>query len=198
MTTITLWHGGRYLESQYKEVISSKKGRWEHGPGLYLTTHYDTAYQYSKGGGKTYMVEIELGNNIKDILLNIEVVNEFVSKYVIGSKKKELLNDLYENMHRMNSMPFINAEHVLNLIFNLDAITSTKTKELANFLVENGVDYGTVNRFKGRDESVLVVYNREKIKKVQAISAKDVILDQWELPFISQDITQQSKKLKFS
>lgn len=193
MTTITLWHGGRYLESQYKEILSSKKGRWEHGPGLYLTTHYDTAYQYSKGGGKTYMVEVELGNDIKDVLLNIDIVNEFVSRYVINSKKKNLLNDLYENMHRMNSMPHIKADHVLNLIFNLDAITATKTKELAHFLVENGVDYGTVNRFKGRDENVFVVYNRDKIKKVKSISATDVSLDQWELPFI----VQENKKPQF-
>lgn len=183
MTTITLWHGGRNLESQHKEHLSSKKGRWEHGPGLYLTTHYDTAYSYAKGGGKTYMVEIEEGNDLRNTLIDIHKVNNFVAKYVIGSKKKELLSDIYDNMHRMNLNSQVNAEVVLNLIINSDAITNTKTHELTKFFVENGVDYGVVTRFKGRDENVLVVYNKEKIKKVKSVSAKDVSLDQWELPF---------------
>lgn len=192
MTTITLWHGGRNLESQYTNHKSSKKGRWEHGPGLYLTTHYDTAYGYSKGGGKTYMVEVEAGNDIRHVLLDIHNVNNFISKFIIASKRKELLNDLYDNMHRMNMNSQVNAEVVLNLIINSDAISNTKTHELTKFFVENGIDYGVVTRFKGRNENVLVVYNKEKIKKITSISAKDVSLDQWELPFFEPS----AKKLK--
>jgi hypothetical protein len=184
MNTITLWHGGRNLEYSYRENQSSSKGKWEHGPGLYLTTHYDTAYQYSKGGGKTYHVEIEEGTDIKDVMIDISVVNQFVLKHTIKSKAKNLLDDLYSSMHRTNTQPKIHAEYVLNLIFNNESISHSKTHLLTEFLVENGVDYGKVTRFKGRDETVLVIYNKNKIKSVKPIPAKNVDLSQWEVPFV--------------
>ncbi len=31
---------------------TQSKGRYESGPGLYLTTHYETARKYAKGGRK--------------------------------------------------------------------------------------------------------------------------------------------------
>lgn len=183
METIVLWHGGRDLEYNYTEQQASKKNRWNHGPGLYLTTHYDTARQYAKGGGKVYQVEVEKGNSIKEINIDISLINDFVSRYVIRNKQKILLEDLYYNMKRLNSTPLINAEVVLNLIFNLEAITSTNTPQLAQFFVDNGVDYGLVNRFKGRDETLLVIYNKNKIKKVKTVFAKDLDMKQYELSF---------------
>lgn len=183
MTTLTLWHGGRDLEFNYKNNQSSKKGKWEHGPGLYLTTHYDTAYQYAKGGGKTYQVTVELGNNIYDVMLDISIVNDFVLKNIIKSKRKSVLQSLYDNMQRLNHTTTIRAEYVLNIIFNNNAISHTKTNLLAEFLINNGVDYGIATRFKGRDETVLIVYNKQKIQSIVTRPAKTVSLDEWELPF---------------
>ena len=58
---MNVWHGGK-LEDSYQDSISHKKGRWEHGPGLYLTTHYDTAKKYLdivlNGGGAKSMSKL--------------------------------------------------------------------------------------------------------------------------------------------
>ena len=66
MNTLTLWHGGRALEHDYKKSLPAK-GLWEHGPGLYLTTSYLRAKQYAKGGGTTYSVTVEEGKDIENV-----------------------------------------------------------------------------------------------------------------------------------
>ena len=66
-------------------------------------------------------------------------------------------------------------------MINFDAIVATKTDKLNNFLVEHGADYSIVDRFKGRNETVFVIFNNKLINKVKVISAKDVNLSQWEL-----------------
>lgn len=179
MNYIELWHGGRDLEFSYKEFGNTRKNRWEHGPGLYLTTHYDRARNYAKGGGKTYLVTVEEGNNIDNVLIDISLVNEFVANNIIKSKQKSILDDLYENMNRTNTTPSIHANVLVNLIINLEAISNTKTKKLNQFLVENNVDYGIVNRYSGREENVMVIFNNKKIKSVKFISAKDVLSEDY-------------------
>lgn len=178
---ITLWHGGRDLEFNYREPKPSQKGRWEHGPGLYLTTHYETARDYAKGGGKTYKVEFELGENIQNVMIPLEKALLFIYDNATKKKQKIIIDDIHENMKRMNLIDKVEANVFLNLLFNYDAVVGNKTLNLNRFLVESGVDYGVVNRFKGRDETVFVIYNLDKIKKVKHISAKDVDLKDFEL-----------------
>jgi hypothetical protein len=182
MNTLQLWHGGRNLESNYTTFSHSSKGRWEYGPGLYLTTHYERARDYAKGGGKTYLVTLEEGNDLNHVFINIALVNEFVNQYIIKSKQTQLLEDLYTNMTRSKTAPNISANILVNLIINNEAMQNTKTVHLNKFLVDNGVDYGYVSNFGGRPETVVVVFNLQKIKRVKAIQAKDVTLELFEMP----------------
>lgn len=179
--TLSLWHGGRDLEHDYRTPKASSKGRWEHGPGLYLTTHYETARKYAKGGGKTYRVEFELGNNIKDIFLPLDDTLNFIKNYVTKSKQKDVLEDIHRNMKRMNLVDKVEAQVLVNLMINHEALIGEKTVKLNRFLVNNGVDYGSSDRFSGRDETIFIIYNLDKIKKVKAIASKDVNLNDWEL-----------------
>lgn len=180
--TIVLWHGGRDLEHSYMETKESTKGRWEHGPGLYLTTHYETARKYAKGGGKTYKVHIENGVDIRQVNLKLDDVLDFASKYVIKKIRNQFLEDIFNNSKRMKNDNQINAEYFLNLCINHNAVIGKNTIRLNHFLIENGVDYGISERFAGRDETILVLFNLKKINKISAISAKDVSLDDYELP----------------
>lgn len=180
MNTLTLWHGGRDLEYDYKKSLPAK-GLWEHGPGLYLTTSYLRAKQYAKGGGTTYHVSVEEGIDIENVKIPIEKVADFISENVIKSKRTELLEDVHSNMKRMNSTSHIKAEYFLNLCINLEAIKKSNTAKLCDFLVESGADYGFTKNYGGSDETVMVVYNREKIKAVKKVAAKDVQLDSYTL-----------------
>lgn len=176
MNCVKMWHGGRNLEYSYKEITNAK-GLWEYGPGLYLTTSYDRAYKYAKGGGSTYQILVEEGNDISKVNIDINKVFDFINNYIKNNKKKELLSDIKNHMDRMNKTNELSAEVFVNLIINLEAINKTKTSNLCQFLVNNNVDYSVVKNYAGSDETVLVIHNRNKIKKVDKILAKDVNTD---------------------
>lgn len=182
MKTLTLWHGGRDLEYNYRTFQSSRKGKWEHGPGIYLTTHYERASNYAKGGGKTYLVEFSEGNNIDDIKLSLSSVYEFVNKYVIKKKSKEVIDCIKNNAQRTSNDDSIKASYFLNIMINFDAISPSKTHYLNEFLVEHKADYGIVNNFGGRPETVFIIFNNKLIQKVKSVPAKEVALTQWEIP----------------
>lgn len=184
MNTLTLWHGGRDLEHNYKAFQSSRKGKWEHGPGIYLTTHYERAFSYAKGGGKTYLVEFKEGNNIDNVQLSLSSVYEFVNTYVIKKKAKEVIDCIKENSSRTSNNDTIRASYFLNIMINFDAIMPAKTHYLNKFLVDNGADYSVVNHFGGRPETVFVIFNNNIIHKVKPVPAKEVLLNQWELPVV--------------
>lgn len=182
MKIIQLWHGGKDLEYSYHQYQSSKQDRWEYGPGLYLTTHYERAKLYAKGSKSTYCVQVEEGNDLHGSLVDISLVNQFISDYVIGSKKKMLIEEMYAYMHERNTAPKINISLLVNTIINEKAMQSTKAHHLNTFLVDNGVDYHSVPNFGG-NETLLVVFNLKKIKKVNKTSAKNVLVSDYEKPF---------------
>lgn len=191
---IILWHGGRNLESNYKESLPAK-GLWEHGPGLYLTTSYERAVKYAKGGGKTYMVSVEDGKFAKDVQISSNNVFEFITDYVIGKKKLVVAKAVHENMKRMSNSDSICAETFLNIMINEEAITKSKSHLLNDFLVENKVDFNLVKNYGGANETVLVILNRDKIKKVAPISAKNVSLDDFDLNFEFKEKPKSTLKL---
>lgn len=178
-STISLYHGGRNLEQNYQETVAHKKGNWEYGPGLYLTTHYDTAYKYAKGGGKVFKVTVEEGQEADDVRLTREVIEQFAKRYVIGRKRQIVADAVNRNINRLKS-DTISANTFINIIVNEGAIKNTDSGKFKDFLAQNGVDYIINTRYGGRDETVLVVVNPKKIKKVEVVSPNT---KEFELPF---------------
>lgn len=178
---LTLWHGGRNLESDYKDIRASASGRWEHGPGLYLTSHYETAFKYAKGGGKTYKVTIDFdpAKSISNVKVKVKDAIAFVKSVAKVAARADIIERIEANASRKNSDE-VNIEVVSNLLLNSEALAPSKTKILAEWLIDNGVQYG-VTRFGGRDETVVIVFDRSIIKSVKAIPAKDVSLDDREV-----------------
>jgi hypothetical protein len=179
-STFTLWHGGKDLQYNYREFQPSGKGRWEYGPGIYLTTHYDTARKYSSGGKTTYKVVIKKGTDISKVNIPLDTAIDFVKRYAIKKFQKSIIEDLRGIAEKRNGSVYIVA--VSNLLFNSNAISSANTVALRKFLVDNGVDYEIVTHFGGRDETVVVIYNPKIILSVTAVKAKDVQSSEWEQP----------------
>lgn len=178
---ITMWHGGRNLESSYKENLSSKAGRCEHGVGLYTTNHYLTAKKYAKGGGKTYQLQIDLNpeQSLEIVSIPIEEALDFISKHIKKKSIPQVSSLINENMKRLKNMEYIKAAHLQNIILNTDSIAFSKTNELCTFFVKHGVQYGLVKYYSGHDENVLVIYDKTIIKKVQSINSHNVSLDSY-------------------
>ena len=157
--TMNLWHGGNLEE--YNDVIAQKNGRYEYGAGLYLTDHKETAIKYAKGSRKLYLITIKKGVDINDAFLDIETVNSFISKYVIGNKRKEVKERIGKYVKNGKVKAFL----LNNIILNEKAISSTNTNKLRSFYVENGIDYEVVDNAFGWGETMVVLYNMDKIVK---------------------------------
>jgi len=171
--TLTLWHGGNLDE--YNESVNHKTGRWEFGPGLYLTTHWETARKYSKGSRKLYRITIQSGNDAASTQIAYEEAVKFVKETVGRAKQKEVLERLSKYSSRLSADTFI------NIIINNDAIKSSNSGVLRSFLVQNGVDYSIQDNAFGWNERMVVLFNMGKIIKKEVIRGSDPI-DTYDLP----------------
>ena len=165
--TRNFWHGGNLDE--YSDVIAQKNGRYEFGSGLYLTTQYDIAKKYSKGSRKLYIVTVKLGNDINDSLIKTNDAIEFVKKYSVSAKRKEIIQYLTS----YDKEGYVKAYLFNNMLINHKAIKPSNTRILRQFLVDNNIDYEIINNAFGFGEDMMVLYNMNKIVKTTIFGPKD-------------------------
>lgn len=165
--TRNFWHGGNLDE--YSDIIAQKNGRYEFGSGLYLTTQYDIAKKYSKGSRKLYIVTVELGNDINDSQIKTSEAIDFVKKYCVTSKRKEITQYLTS----YDKEGYVKAYLFNNMLINHKAIKPSNTKILRQFLVDNNIDYEIINNAFGFGEDMMVLYNMNKIVKTTIFGPKD-------------------------
>jgi hypothetical protein len=167
--SLNFWHGGNL--DNYNDIIAQKNGRYEYGPGLYLTTHYNTALKYSKGSRKLYLVTVKNGVDINTVSLDINIVMEFIKTYITKSKRKEVI----ERISKFTNNRQIKAYIFNNIILNNNVIKPSYTQHLRQFLVDNNIDYDIVNNPYGWGEKMMVLYNMKKIVNYIVIKPNDKI-----------------------
>lgn len=188
---LVLWHGGD-LGNSLDDTMSHKKGRWEYGPGLYLTTHYDTAAKYAKGSRKLYRITIANGNDINDTPILASNIYKFVREYVISTKRIDIL----ERIAKYETNGMVPGYIFLNIIINESAIPNTKSRELRTFILNNGVDYVIVDNAFGWGERMVVLFNFNKIIKKEIIKPKDKI-DNYSLPTEFSDLNEENVLMEY-
>lgn len=169
--TMTFYHGGNL--DRYDDSLSQKKGRYEYGAGLYLTTHYGTAQKYAKGSRRMYMITVAKGNDLEYSILETKQAIDFVKYYVILSKRKEIL--YYIDKYKTDNI--IKAYIFNNLLINHDAVKPSNTKVLRQFWVDNNIDYEIVHDAFGWGEDMMILFNMNKIVKSIVIKPTDKIKD---------------------
>jgi hypothetical protein len=173
--TFKMYHGGTKWTRIPREILGSKKNRYEGGVGIYFTNSYNTARQYAKGSKVVHLVELDKNyTDISKITLKLKDVIEFVSKCNGMKHKSDIITDLKNNASRRN-VDFINADVLNNLIINYEAGAGKVGIEVAKYFVNNGID-GSLTRHSG-DEFWMVVFNPYIIKKIQIIDPKTVNSD---------------------
>ena len=190
---MVFWHGGN-LDDYSNDTVGQKSGKYEYGPGLYLITKYSEAIKYAKGNRKLYQVTVNKGVDMNDATIDADNVKNFVTKYVIGSKRKELWDIMTARINEENKIP---AYIVNNLIINYEAVRPGNTKYLRQFYIDSGIDYCTVdNPFGWGNEKMLVLFNMSKIANVNRIKSTDKI-DKFDLneEFIPIPINETNMKL---
>lgn len=176
---VAFYHGARRWGGA-AEVRAGRAGHVEHGPGIYLTTSYQTAAKYAKGGGK--VVKIHLSSHVRwleDAVLSVSDATGFVFRLRTG-KRRELHRDLLAAADRMatryggNRVP---ASTLVNLIVNAGAASGQNGVALAQFLAQHGVDVSHVSQ---SGEDWVVVLNPRVITRVEEVSPRGQI--EWDLP----------------
>lgn len=165
--TMNFWHGGNL--DQFDDTIAQKNGRYEYGPGLYLTTHFNTARKYAKGGRKMYLVTVAKGNELSSSSLPMDDVRDFVGEFVSTSKRKDALERLgsYERDGQIKASLFLN-----NLV-NEKSVRPSNTPALRQFLIDHGIDYELVHSPFGWGEQMMVLYNMKKIVSYKRLYPED-------------------------
>ena len=167
--TMNFWHGGNLDE--YNDLIAQKAGRYEYGPGLYITTKYDVAAKYSKGSRKLYLITVQEGVDINDAFFDINIAKDFVDKYVIKSKRKEVL----ERINKFDNEGKIKGYIFNNILINEKAVKPINTQKLRQFYIDNGIDYEIVENAFGWGEKMMILYNMKKIVNIIQVKSGDKI-----------------------
>lgn len=175
MRPIQLWHGAHNWQGP-PQVRGARKGHAEAGPGLYLTTSYQTARKYARGGGATLRVTLDADLGwLEDATLSLADAVAFVQALRRCGQRTALVRDLRAYAVRLAPRlggDTIHASALVNLAVNADAAHGDNGVLLAGFLVEHGIDASL--HLATSTEDWVVVFNPKKILGVERVGAGDV------------------------
>jgi len=177
---IKLYHGGSLWQSEGPTIFPSKKGRYEHGVGIYLTTKYETARKYAKGNKVVLAVYVDPNFvKIEQVKLPASDIISFIKSVPKMKNKKEIINAIMNYESRTNEPVPLNVLN--NLVVNFEAGSGNAGILINKFFVLNGVDAEVAN-FSGEDW--LIVFDTSIIKKWEKVSPSTLNLQDYDLPRI--------------
>jgi hypothetical protein len=167
--TMSFWHGGNL--DNINSFTNQRKGKFEFGSGLYLTTHYGTAERYARGSRKLYMVTVSKGMDMNDVNVPVTKLMNYFDINMPATKKKAFLSYI----ERYNKNGSISLHIVNNIMINHELLKSSDTESFKNFIVSCGADYLMVDNAFGWHEKMMVLFNNKKIVKITRVNPKDTI-----------------------
>lgn len=178
---LILYHGGKDLQYTYKDFKPSSKGRWEAGPGIYFTTHYETARKYAKGGKSVFRGYLKCPIRwLEDSETHYSEMIDFVETWVPRSKQKRIIDSIEDNVERMGE--YVWTTILVNLCINDDALNKNGTIRLREWLIERGVD-ASYQTAMGNNEYWVVVFNPRVIRYVEKTVPNDVPVEEYVMSF---------------
>lgn len=173
-----LWHGSQRWAGK-PSIDTPRRGRSEHGAGLYCTTEHTTARKYAAGAGTTRLMHIR-----KDIVL-LEDCKEDASELVRVAQsiprlksKQAIIDDISWCAERARNQT-IGTNTLLNLASHHDALHGSAAVAISEWLVSKGIDASLYTR---SSEDWLVIFNPNIIVFSEAISANEIDIIQLSLP----------------
>lgn len=188
MGAITLWHGGRRWDGA-PQIRPSSPGRYECGPGIYLTTEYATARKYALGGGYAMKAELHSGIRwLQGARLPLATLIDFVTEAPRLRARSRVLRDLRDAAasHRADAVP---AEYLVNCCVNNDALAGDAGPTLAAWLVEHGIDASMHSPRPGEDW--VVVFNPAVIGSMRPVSASQINPDERTFCTVAEQLSVQ-------
>lgn len=167
-TTLKFWHGAQRWEGR-AELRPSRAKSYECGPGLYLTTSVNTARSYSKGAGRTVLIELAPDVVLlEDRTLTLAEMLEGLDSLPRVRGRKEIVAGLQRaaERHPNGQLP---ACYLLNWCVNTESLSGDSGPALARFLVSKGIDASVYSR-PGAEDWV-IVFNTQKVQKATVMTA---------------------------
>lgn len=181
---IELWHGGSRWEGA-PEVRPPRQGKYECGPGVYLTTSYLRARKYA--GGNKVTTKVVLADDIRWLeraKLPLRELLDYAKTAPRLPMREQLLADLVRRYAEPESSldDLCDVSRLVNLLINSESLAGKPGVHLAQWLTSKGID-ASLHTPMGAEQWV-IVFNPAVIKSYRVVSAKDVTLDEYELPRI--------------
>jgi hypothetical protein len=165
-----LYHGGQSWSGP-AEIREHRKGHAEHGPGVYLTTSWQTAKKYSKGGGSVYRVEVDPPKFWSDkASIPVDSISEFATEALGKGKKSKTFMEAV-NKVAARTGESIPAWALIAISVNNDLSVGKPGVLLAKFLSELGIG---ASRVSMGSEDYVVVHDPSLIRSVSRLRAEEV------------------------
>lgn len=165
-------HGSRGLDEKAKiEIKESKKGKFEHGAGFYLTTSYDTARKYARNSNQVWEIHLEdpvlLTGKDK---LPLEDVLDFVHSQSRLKGKSRVFRDIEYSLEKSLDKSNLSILTFLNILVDNQCLTGAYGVNFSKWLVTKGFDAVAI---KQSQEDWLVVFNPKKITSINVLKGYD-------------------------
>jgi hypothetical protein len=189
MSGITIWHGSRRWDGS-PEIRPTKKGQYECGPGIYCTTNLNTASKYSKGGGR--IIRFTLDSEItwlEDASLPFDDVLAFVEGSRHIHKRRILaadIRDVFDRRDQVRTSGMMPLSYLVNLAINNECLSGNGGPELAEYLVDNGVQASLYHR--SANDDWVVIFDPRAITNVELLSTKDIDWKEDQLPLVTEQL----------
>jgi len=162
------------------EIRESRKGRVEHGPGIYFTTSWQTARKYGKGSRTVLRVEIDPDFVwLEDAVTSMETLVGWVESRRGLRHKREIVDDLIERAGRGLEPGYARVSALVNLMVNYEAITGAHGPALARFLVDLGIGASHVRQ---SNEDWVVLFDPRRVISWRKFEEGD----EFQLPLIER------------
>ena len=164
------YHGAQRWEGP-PQIVAHRKGHAEHGPGIYLTTAWQTAVKYAKGGGAVYRIELSPETRwLEGARLPLAETVAWVRGLPRLRGKSDIVDTLSRTADRTgrDTLP---AFVLVNAFVNRDVASGQHGPSLAAYLVAHGIDASLVQQ--GAEDWV-VVFNPGIVRSVRRVSAAEV------------------------
>lgn len=179
---IEMWHGGRrWLDKP--EVQACRAGRYECGPGIYLTNRYLRARDYAKAGGVTTLVVLKENVRwLETTELSLSTMEAYVRDTPRFRRREKLLADLARSAEHLgrDTLP---ASYLVNLCVNHELLSGQQGVLLAQWLAEQGVD-ASLHKLNIQEHWVIIM-NPAIIAQYKVVPAASVSLEQYDLPLVN-------------